>query len=300
MLSLKEYCGGDYVNISPSNAECTMTMNTYNEMVLQINVLNILVPNCKLAKPRKIEGRRFLADLDPIDIHFTELKNGSAYWNIIMHCMGYGLTTEELEMLSKLARTQHECGRGAMLPYLFKECFKQCAFSSESHQDQPLGSHIQAILKPECSQSLEELHLGEVSACEWSIRAVKDQWLARPTSFKPVTFDPGGDLRVSALIDWSRHGWDLTKLNHTSLPIDQEALATWAESFLMEFQGTLLVWQFVGVAGLLVWTVGATIRDDKGRVLAAISKPLTVPKSVDSLLSTCQVSLFLYSDRGGL
>ncbi|KAK0570617.1 hypothetical protein LWI29_004027 [Acer saccharum] len=78
--SLKEYCGGDYVNINASNTECVTAMNIYNEMVLQINVLNILEPNCKLAKPRKIEGRRSLADLDPIDIPLTELKNGSAYW----------------------------------------------------------------------------------------------------------------------------------------------------------------------------------------------------------------------------
>ncbi|KAK4853170.1 hypothetical protein QYF36_004811 [Acer negundo] len=49
-------------------------------MVLQINVLNILEPNCKLTKPRKIEGRRSLTDFDPVDIPLTELKNGSAYW----------------------------------------------------------------------------------------------------------------------------------------------------------------------------------------------------------------------------
>ncbi|TXG61088.1 hypothetical protein EZV62_012451 [Acer yangbiense] len=78
--SLKEYCGGDYVNINASNTECVTAMNTYSEMVLQINTMNVLEPYCQVAKPKKIEGRRSLADLDPADIPLTELKKGGAFW----------------------------------------------------------------------------------------------------------------------------------------------------------------------------------------------------------------------------
>ena len=42
--------------------------------------MNVLEPFCQVAKPKKIEGRRSLADLDPADIPLTELKKGGAFW----------------------------------------------------------------------------------------------------------------------------------------------------------------------------------------------------------------------------
>ncbi|EEF28200.1 serine carboxypeptidase, putative [Ricinus communis] len=78
----KEACGGDYVNINASNTECVTYINTYEEMVLQINTMQILEPYCQVSKPRgerliEAKGRRSLdEDLENISIS----KLNSALW----------------------------------------------------------------------------------------------------------------------------------------------------------------------------------------------------------------------------
>ncbi|KAK3229267.1 hypothetical protein Dsin_001148 [Dipteronia sinensis] len=52
------------------------------------------------------------------------------------------------------------------------------------------------------------------------IRVFKDQWIPRPSTFKPITCDLGLDIRVAALIDRSRRGWNSKKLNQLLIPMD--------------------------------------------------------------------------------
>ena len=55
-----------------------------------------------------------------------------------------------------------------------------------------------------------------------SIRVFKDQWLPRPSTFKPITPDPGIDLWVADLMDKNHLGWDPVKLCQFLILIDRE------------------------------------------------------------------------------
>ncbi|CAM8901460.1 unnamed protein product [Rhodiola kirilowii] len=61
---LKVSCNGTYVNVQPSNVECTKTLVTYDLLVQDIFSFDILEPNCALTLPRDPEkisaARRFL------------------------------------------------------------------------------------------------------------------------------------------------------------------------------------------------------------------------------------------------
>ncbi|CAM8906989.1 unnamed protein product [Rhodiola kirilowii] len=63
--TLKVSCNGTYINIEPSNVECTDVLVTYNLLIQDIWKNDILEPNCAFASPRepaKISSpRRFLS-----------------------------------------------------------------------------------------------------------------------------------------------------------------------------------------------------------------------------------------------
>ncbi|KAI5655177.1 hypothetical protein M9H77_32364 [Catharanthus roseus] len=60
--SLKETCKGEYYDIDPSNALCKQNMQTFNQLLNNINSAHILESNCPLVapKPRKVDGSRTL------------------------------------------------------------------------------------------------------------------------------------------------------------------------------------------------------------------------------------------------
>ncbi|KAF2309504.1 hypothetical protein GH714_003389 [Hevea brasiliensis] len=79
----QEDCGGDYVNINASNTDCVSDINTIDELILQINLMQVLEPICQTAKPRarglrRIGGRRSLNEEDLESISISKLN--SAYW----------------------------------------------------------------------------------------------------------------------------------------------------------------------------------------------------------------------------
>ncbi|OWM79147.1 hypothetical protein CDL15_Pgr003318 [Punica granatum] len=51
----KEYCGGNYVDINENNTECVTTISTIMDCLLQINLCQILEPQCAFATPKKPE-----------------------------------------------------------------------------------------------------------------------------------------------------------------------------------------------------------------------------------------------------
>ncbi|GAV85646.1 LOW QUALITY PROTEIN: Peptidase_S10 domain-containing protein, partial [Cephalotus follicularis] len=75
----KEDCGGD-VNINASNTACVQDIDYYDEMVLEINMMQVLEANCQVAAPKKrgeFPGRRSLKD-EPVDFPISLLS--PAYW----------------------------------------------------------------------------------------------------------------------------------------------------------------------------------------------------------------------------
>ncbi|KAK1568237.1 hypothetical protein Q3G72_022047 [Acer saccharum] len=59
-----------------------------------------------------------------------------------------------------------------------------------------------------------------------SIRVFHDPWLPRPSTFRPISSDPGFDLRVSDLIARNHMDWDHSKLNQFLLPIDRSIVTS--------------------------------------------------------------------------
>ncbi|KAL5759510.1 hypothetical protein ACOSQ2_018348 [Xanthoceras sorbifolium] len=57
-----------------------------------------------------------------------------------------------------------------------------------------------------------------------NIRIFEDPWLPRPFSFKPISVNPGGELRVADLFEVGRQVWDPGKLRDLFLPLDREAI----------------------------------------------------------------------------
>ncbi|TXG65251.1 hypothetical protein EZV62_006526 [Acer yangbiense] len=75
-----------------------------------------------------------------------------------------------------------------------------------------------------------------------SVNAFKDPWIPRPSTFKPISCDPGFDVCVSPLIDRSRRGWNSEALNHFFIPADRAAI----RSILVSWNGghDCLRWHF--------------------------------------------------------
>ncbi|KAK3205619.1 hypothetical protein Dsin_019665 [Dipteronia sinensis] len=90
------------------------------------------------------------------------------------------------------------------------------------------GDFLSASANAGCSHICRSLIWGRtllVNGLRWvvgdgqSIRVFKDSWIPRPTTFKTITADPRSDLRVAALFDANRRGWDVDKLNSVLLQL---------------------------------------------------------------------------------
>ncbi|KAK0584046.1 hypothetical protein LWI29_006910 [Acer saccharum] len=55
-----------------------------------------------------------------------------------------------------------------------------------------------------------------------NIRVFQDKWIPRPSSFRTITPDPGGEIRVADLLSRNLRWWDIDKLNRLLLPGDKE------------------------------------------------------------------------------
>nr|XP_023913727.1 serine carboxypeptidase-like 3 [Quercus suber]POF08972.1 serine carboxypeptidase-like 18 [Quercus suber] len=78
--SAKESCNGDYVNVNENNTQCVSDIQEIDELLLQINLMQVLEPNCQTASPRSGKeylNRRYLEE----DIDESLLvQTSSAYW----------------------------------------------------------------------------------------------------------------------------------------------------------------------------------------------------------------------------
>jgi len=78
--SAKESCNGDYVNVNENNTQCVSDIQEIDELLLQINLMQVLEPNCQTASPRSGKeylNRRYLEE----DIDESLLvQTNPAYW----------------------------------------------------------------------------------------------------------------------------------------------------------------------------------------------------------------------------
>ncbi|KAK3225712.1 hypothetical protein Dsin_005574 [Dipteronia sinensis] len=79
-------------------------------------------------------------------------------------------------------------------------------------------------------------------SCLEDLHLVKNSPPERPSTFKPITPDPGSDLRVAALINSNPPYWNLALLNQNFLPVDREAIISIPLSFLGDPDS--LTWQY--------------------------------------------------------
>ncbi|TXG57877.1 hypothetical protein EZV62_015706 [Acer yangbiense] len=136
----------------------------------------------------------------------------------------------------------------------------------------------------------------------YSIRVFQDQWLPRPSTFRPISPDPGLDLRVSDLLDRNHLGWDHSKLNQFMLPIDRNIVASIPHSLsaitpvvgpssrpplcgdwippppsCLKLNSAMVTHKSSRYSAL-----GTIIRDDKGRIIAARARKMLGAFSKDS------------------
>ncbi|WCJ42207.1 serine carboxypeptidase-like 6 [Euphorbia peplus] len=93
--STKEDCGGNYVSVNASNADCVADLDTIDEMTLEINLMQVLEPTCQVARPKKkkglvkrvSEGRRSLIeeeDIENISIDNLDKAHWCRYYNYVL------------------------------------------------------------------------------------------------------------------------------------------------------------------------------------------------------------------------
>ncbi|KAK3228272.1 hypothetical protein Dsin_008134 [Dipteronia sinensis] len=108
----------------------------------------------------------------------------------------------------------------SMTKVLKAKYFKECDF-------------LKAPAKSSCSHIWRSLVWGREllsKGLRWtvgdgeSISVFNDQWIPRPSTFKPITCDPCPDVRVAALIDRPMRGWRLDKLTQLLIPVDMAVI----------------------------------------------------------------------------
>ncbi|KAK4784074.1 hypothetical protein SAY86_018442 [Trapa natans] len=64
----KSYCGGNYVDVNENNTECVTIMNTIMDCLLQINLCQILEPQCAFSskKPEALEWDRRVQEAETV------------------------------------------------------------------------------------------------------------------------------------------------------------------------------------------------------------------------------------------
>ncbi|KAB1204248.1 Serine carboxypeptidase-like 18 [Morella rubra] len=78
--SVEESCSGDYVNVDESNVQCVADIEAIDALLLQINLMQVVEPNCQTASPRSSKdylSRRYLEE--NFDASLLT-QTSSAYW----------------------------------------------------------------------------------------------------------------------------------------------------------------------------------------------------------------------------
>ncbi|XP_044471383.1 serine carboxypeptidase-like 18 [Mangifera indica] len=131
--SAKYYCNGDYVNINESNTGCVAAIDAYEQLVLQINIMNILEPNCQTAKPRKSsEGRRSAEEIEPDEIPLSDIKSGNALW-----CRDYNYVLSAVWANARIVREALHVRDGTV--GVWKRCNSSIAYTKT--QSSTVGYH---------------------------------------------------------------------------------------------------------------------------------------------------------------
>ncbi|KAK3206981.1 hypothetical protein Dsin_021027 [Dipteronia sinensis] len=130
---------------------------------------------------------------------------------------------------------------------------------------------------------------------EEKIRAFASPWLPRPTSFIPIIKAPGEEVWVKDLLQNSGQMWDMEKLNLFFLDIDKESILSIPLSYKKVFKvkkgsncstsqvarcppprGSLKLKTDAAVKQNSTFIgIGAAIRDGDGKVIVALSKPIS-------------------------
>ncbi|PKI50686.1 hypothetical protein CRG98_028923 [Punica granatum] len=77
----KVACGGDYVTVNASNAECVTYIDEIDDMILEINLMQILEPICKTASSRPVESIKGIRRSMEEDYEgFLAAQANPAYW----------------------------------------------------------------------------------------------------------------------------------------------------------------------------------------------------------------------------
>ncbi|WCJ42205.1 Serine carboxypeptidase-like 18 [Euphorbia peplus] len=139
----REDCGGNYVLVNASNADCIADLDAIEELILKINVMNVLEPLCQLAKPRKkkglirqvSEGRRSSIEEENNMENILLPKLDNAHW-----CRTYNYVLSSVWTNSKVVRDALQVRENTI--GVWKRCNSTLAYTNTVTSSVPYHKYL--------------------------------------------------------------------------------------------------------------------------------------------------------------
>lgn len=173
--SAKESCNGDYVNVNENNTQCVSDIQSIDELVLQINLMQVVEPNCQTASPRSSKEylqRRYLEE------NFDESllsQTNPAYW-----CREYNYVLSGVWANDKSVREALNVTNGTI--GVWKRCNSSIAYtktvlSSVDYHKNLSHTNLRALIYSG-DHDMSVTHIGTQNWIRYLNLTISDVWRA--------------------------------------------------------------------------------------------------------------------------
>uniref|UniRef100_A0A2N9IW73 Serine carboxypeptidase-like 18 n=1 Tax=Fagus sylvatica TaxID=28930 RepID=A0A2N9IW73_FAGSY len=173
--SALESCNADFVNVDESNVECVTDLQTIDTLLLQINLMQVVEPNCQTATPRSSKEylqRRYLEE------NFDEstlLSKTPAYW-----CREYNYVLSGVWANDKTVRAALNIRNGTI--GVWKRCNSSIAYtktvtSSVEYHKNLSNTNLRALIYSG-DHDLSVTHIGTQNWIRYLNLTISEVWRA--------------------------------------------------------------------------------------------------------------------------
>ncbi|XP_041019111.1 serine carboxypeptidase-like 13 [Juglans microcarpa x Juglans regia] len=173
--SAKESCNGDFVNVNDSNVACVSDIQAIDELLLQINTMQVLEPNCQVASPKSSKdylSRRYIEEnLDESLLSATS----PAYW-----CRDYNYVLSAVWANNKSVREALNIRNGTT--GVWKRCNSSLAYtktvtSSVDYHRNLSNTNLRALIYSG-DHDLSVTHIGTQNWIRYLNLTISEVWRA--------------------------------------------------------------------------------------------------------------------------
>ncbi|GMY35362.1 serine carboxypeptidase-like 17 [Fagus crenata] len=175
LRSALESCNADFVSVDESNVECVTDLQTIDTLLLQINLMQVLEPNCQTATPRSSKEylqRRYLEE------NFDEstlLSKTPAYW-----CREYNYVLSGVWANDKTVRAALNIRNGTI--GVWKRCNSSIAYtktvtSSVEYHKNLSNTNLRALIYSG-DHDLSVTHIGTQNWIRYLNLTISEVWRA--------------------------------------------------------------------------------------------------------------------------